>query len=231
MSVTVVTPTGDRPLAFGLLRDHWMNNQTVKPDQWVVVDDGDVPYDTGKLPGYVEYIRRDPEKKVNGHSIGVNLDAGLLAASGDNILIMEDDDWYAPTYIECMVRLLEKDKLAGLWGTNYYHVKIPGYREMGRQTHAALSMTAFRGSFLPQILYSIPGNISIDLRIWQNNRGLLVDGRNKKLQCSIKGLPGRENAGVGKIEKYYKKDVEYKKLRQWCGDAEIYIDLMERGVV
>jgi hypothetical protein len=144
---------------------------------------------------------------------------------------MEDDDWYSSDYIMCMVEMLKRCELAGLWGTNYYHVGVPGYREMGREDHAALSMTGFKKSFIPKIIESTPGDISVDMRIWSNNKGLLVDGRNKKLQVSIKGMPGRLNAGIGKITKYYTPDPGYKKLFSWCDDAEVYIDLMERKLV
>lgn len=230
-SITVITPTGDRPLAFGLLRDHWMKNQTVKPDQWIIVDDGITPYNPSIIPEGAEYYRREPKPNPFIHSIGLNLELALSKVKHDNILIMEDDDWYSNQYIAFMKYLLENSDLAGLWGTNYYHVKVPGWREMGRETHAALSMTVFKKSFIPQIIKSIPGDISLDLRIWKNNKGLLVEGRNKKLQLSIKGMPGRENAGVGKITKHYKPDNGYGKLFSWCDDAQVYVDLMERNLV
>jgi len=229
--ITVITPTGDRPLAFGLLRDHWMKNQTVKPDQWIIVDDGISTFDTSLLPEYAEYFRREPKFNPFIHSIGLNLELALSKVKYDNILIMEDDDWYCNWYVEYMIELLKHGDLVGLWGTNYYHVGVPGYREMGRIDHAALSMTGFRKGFIPKIEKSIPGDISVDMRIWHNNKGLLVDGRNRKLQVSIKGMPGRLNAGIGKITKYYTPDTGYKKFFSWCDDAEIYIDLMEKKLV
>jgi hypothetical protein len=208
-----------------------MKNQTAKPDQWIIVDDGVTEFNEENLPEFSEYYYRIPVRSADKHSIGSNLEIALRMVKFDKIIIMEDDDWYSPFYVSFMVELLSKSELAGLWGTNYYHVKVPGWREMGRNTHAALSMTAFRKSFIPQIIKSIPGDISIDLRIWKNNKGLLVEGRNKKLQLSIKGMPGRENAGVGKIQNRYTKDPEYKKLVEWCDDAQVYIDLMEKNLV
>jgi hypothetical protein len=44
-------------------------------------------------------------------------------------------------------------------------------------------------------------------------------------------MPGRLNAGVGKITKHHTIDPEYKKLKSWCDDADIYIDLMEKKLV
>lgn len=228
--ITVITPTGDRPLAFGLLRDYWIN-QKIEIHQWVIVDDGKTPLKTDLLPDFADYIRRDSSNDSGGHTIGLNISVGLQAVKYDNVLIMEDDDWYSPYYVTYMVDLLSKSDLVGLWGTNYYHVGVPGYREMGREDHAALSMTAFKKSFIPKIIESIPGDISVDMRIWCNNKGLLVDGRNRKLQVSIKGMPGRLNAGIGKITKYYTPDPGYKKLIEWCDDAQIYIGLMENHLV
>jgi len=229
--ITVITPTGDRPLAFGLLRDRWMKNQIMKPDQWIIVDDGDTPYGTDGLPEYAHYIRKEKSKNESGYSIGRNLLAALSEVKCDDVLIMEDDDWYSNGYIFFMHSLLEQCDLVGLWGTNYYNVKVPGYREMGKNTHASLSQTAFNKSFIPNLIKSIPGNISIDLRLWKNNTGLLKNGRDLKLHCSIKGMPGRENAGIGGLIQYYKLDKDYLKLVQWCDDAEVYIDLMERKFV
>ena len=55
-TITLITPTGDRPLAFALCQN-WMRKQTVLPFQWVVVDDGKIP-----MKPYVpmEYVRRKP---------------------------------------------------------------------------------------------------------------------------------------------------------------------------
>jgi hypothetical protein len=229
--ITVITPTGDRPLAFGLLRDHWVKNQTVKPDQWIVVDDGAVPYHPSAIPEGAEYFRREPKFNPIVHSIGLNLELALSKVKHDNILIMEDDDWYCTKYIATIIELLNGERLAGIWGTNCYHVGVPGFREMGRNDHAALALTAFKRSFIPEVIKAVPGDISVDMRIWRNDTGALIDGRHAKMHVSMKGMPGRLNAGVGKITKYHTLDKNYKKLKEWCDDADIYIDLMERHLV
>jgi hypothetical protein len=229
--ITVITPTGDRPLAFGLLRDHWMKNQTVKPDQWIVVDDGATPYHPSMVPEGAEYYRREPKFNPLIHSIGLNLELALSKVKYDNVLIMEDDDWYCNWYIGYMLELLKQGELVGIWGTNCYHVGVPGFREMGRNDHAALALTAFKKSFIQKVAKAIPGDISVDFRIWFKNTGTLIDGRLKKMHVSMKGMPGRLNAGVGKITKHHTVDPEYKKLKSWCDDAEVYIDLMEKKLV
>lgn len=40
--VTVITPTADQPTGIALL-ERYMARQTVKPDAWIVADDGNTP--------------------------------------------------------------------------------------------------------------------------------------------------------------------------------------------
>ena len=62
------------------------------------------------------------------------------------------------------------------------------------------------------------------MRLWvkANGTGHLVPGADKKLHCSIKGLPGRPGAGVGHDKRFYKQDKDLSKFREWCGDVEAY---------
>lgn len=45
MTVTVITPTGDRHAAFNRCVQ-WVTSQTVPVTQWIIVDDGEIPLDT-----------------------------------------------------------------------------------------------------------------------------------------------------------------------------------------
>jgi len=45
----------------------------------------------------------------------------------DVVFLMENDDWYSPTYIETMLKELEKHDRPDIFGTNYtiyYHIKL-----------------------------------------------------------------------------------------------------------
>jgi hypothetical protein len=212
-----------------------MPAQTVQPDQWIIVDDGQKPYGTKGLPEYAEHIRRDPSNDPPGHTIGLNMAVALNHVRHEHVIMMEDDDWYSPYYLAYMTGLLIGHPLVGLWGTNYYHVKSRGWREMGRNGHAALAVTGFHNEMIPALRMVIPGDIQFDLRIWRayGNMGRLVAGRTLGMHCSMKGLPGRAGAGVGHKKRtgYYMPDLTYTKLRQWCKDADIYIAMMEGGHV
>ena len=194
--VMVITPTGDRPEALALLRN-WMVAQTRQPDQWLIIDDGKKPVKPKQFP-MATVIRREPRADDPTCTLGKNLEVALSHVAHDKILIMEDDDWYAPTYIETMAALLNDHELAGIWGTKCYHLGVPGFREMGREDHASLSQTGFRKSMIPQVIASIPGDCSVDLRLWWDHnggKGHLIPGADKRLHCAIKGLPGRPGAG------------------------------------
>ena len=231
--VTVITPTGDRPEALSLL-GRWMDSQTYPPDQWIIVDDGQVPVNPEEYPG-AQVIRREPEQ--NKCTLGDNLLAAVPAIEHDKILIMEDDDWYGPGYVQFMAEQLNYHDLVGIWGTKYYDLRIPGYRDMGRNDHASLSQTAFHRDFLPYFEQFIPGDCSVDLRLWfrknhagdniKSPRGFLIPGEDKQLHCSIKGMPGRAGAGCGHDRRYYTCDSDLTKLHEWCTEVEAYRTYLE----
>ena len=66
------------------------------------------------------------------------MEEALSRIEGDYILILEDDDYYAPTYIEEMVKLLSQADIVGEVNAKYYNLKIPGFRQMGNTHHAPL---------------------------------------------------------------------------------------------
>ena len=90
--VSVITPTGDRPECFELLR-RWVVHQTLRPAQWIVVDDGKTPMHP--IPE-ATVIRREPHPDDPACTLGKNLEAALAHVLHDKIIIMEDDDWYGP---------------------------------------------------------------------------------------------------------------------------------------
>ena len=226
--ISILTPTGDRPEALALLR-RWMETQTRKPDQWLIIDDGKAPVNSDEFPG-ATVIHRLLQADDPPCTLGRNLELALSRVAHDKIIIMEDDDWYAPEYIETLAALLDEHELAGIWGTNYYDPRIPGYREMGRSDHASLSQTAFRKSFIPEVLKACEGDCSVDFRIWfvlaGKTRGHLIPGEGRQLHCSIKGMPGRPGAGCGHDRINYTVDPVLVKFREWCGDVEAYRDYL-----
>lgn len=228
--ITCITPTGDRAEAFALTRK-WMGFQTLKPDQWIVIDDGFVslPHD---LRQGIEYVRREP-KQGEGHTLTKNITEIFSRIKGDMILIIEDDDWYGPNYIYTMYHYLLEHELVGEGCARYYHVPSGKYYRVENREHVSFCQTGFTRSMLPIFKKSIPGDPYIDMRLWlQYGRGkgfLFFDTSDElHLHCSLKGLVGRKGIGTGHNDKenYYSDDDNYKMLKRWVGEenAKTYVN-------
>jgi len=227
--ITCITPTGDRPLAFALCRK-WMLHQTVKPSQWIVVDDGENPM----IPtGNFQYVRREPRSDDPKHTLNRNLATALPLITGDKIFIIEDDEYYAPEYIEEMSRRLDQHEVVGLRDYKYYHLPTGGYIVNANHTHANLAETAFRNSFLYEMREILNvADTFIDLRIWQKigSRGYRFDDSGKSLFLGIKGLPGRAGIGIGHNPAMYrniKDTADRGMLKKFAPkDYQIYLDIL-----
>jgi len=230
--ITAITPTGDRPLAFALCQ-RWMENQTMFPDQWIVIDDGRIPIRSERLSPIVEYIRREPQSNDPKHTLMVNLLKAFSLIKGDKIIIIEDDEYYAPEYLAGMVARLAYYEMVGIKNNKYYHLPSGGYCTHSNGGHASLAQTAFRATLLPTFkrCLDMRSQQFLDIRLWRRNRHgygfLFVD--DPPLYLGIKGLPGRPGIGIGHDEKRY---IEFDtpardRLKEWVpGDYQIYLDIL-----
>jgi hypothetical protein len=230
--ITAITPTGDRLEAFELTRK-WIFSQTVKPDQWLVIDDGETPLPV-LLREDLEYIRREP-KANEGHTLTLNMKAVLPYIKGDIILIIEDDDWYGPTYIDTMSKYLKTYDLVGESHARYYHLPMMKCRRIGNDTHASFCQTGFTKKILPIFEKCLEGNPYIDMRLWlsvKDNKYLITDINDTlKLHCSMKGLKGRKGIGSGhdKNAGYYQLDSGLGNLIAWVGEKNAHIYMKHVG--
>jgi len=90
--ITVITPTGDRRIALQRCL-FYLERQTVKPDQWLVVDDGGTKSACDlKTDLSIEVVERkftaNKAKSFTG-----NLLAIVERVKHEHIIVMEDDDW------------------------------------------------------------------------------------------------------------------------------------------
>lgn len=236
--ITVITPTGDRPLAFRLCQQ-WMANQTLKPGQWIVVDDGKMPLTPTPA---MQYIRREPRPDDPKHTLDLNMRTALPLIKGSKILIMEDDEYYAPRYLEEMAKRLDQVEVVGIMRAKYYHLPTGGYVQIGNTGHASLAETGFRRSFLPVFEQCINRGIVpnwLDEQIWRTVNeskkaareitSLLFVDDGGSLYAGIKGLPGRNGMGQGhNPAMYHNKDtIDRAMLKRWTpGDYQIYLDIL-----
>ncbi len=237
--ITAITPTGDRPLAFALCQQ-WMKQQTRKPDQWIVIDDGKIPL-VPTMP--MQYIRREPRSDDPKHTLDLNMAMALPLIQGDKILIMEDDEYYAPGYVAEMARRLDQAEVVGIMRAKYYHLPTGGYMQIGNTGHASLAETGFQKSFLPLFGKCIDRGIVsnwLDEQIWRIVNGSQKTGKQitsclfvddaTSLYIGIKGLPGRDGMGQGHNPALYrgvKDTADRAMLRKWAPkDYQVYLDIL-----
>lgn len=194
--VTVITCTGDRFQAFELLKI-WMRNQTRQPDQWIVVDDGKIPMSP---IGDFEYIRREPTNTDYTHTLCLNMPEALNAVRYDKIIIMEDDDWYSPIYIDYMEKLLDKADLVGFGNLVFYYPSTRKYMEKSVLKTPIFGQTAFRKNIIPLIReickgaptdFALCGKGLIDTKLWVHDLNCSEKIEMVKLTTSLKTANGR----------------------------------------
>ena len=148
MKIAVITPhqPGARSVFIERLKTY-INRQTVKPDQWIVVD-----HNTGK------------DKDITDRLI-----AGLNECrDADLILIMEDDDWYAPNYIQRMRDewiKAGKPNMIGVGQTHYCHIKSGGHVLLKHPKRASLMSSGINGLAVYNIQWP-QEQVFIDLHLW-----------------------------------------------------------------
>ena len=244
--ITAITPTGDRPLAFRLCQE-WMKNQTVSPSQWIIIDDGKIPMKvghhnrtprllpSGQVPPVMQYIRRTPRASDPTHTLNLNLKTALPYIRGEKIIIIEDDEYYAPKYVETLAKELDEHEVVGIDQSKYYYLPTGGRVKHANTIHASLAQTSFRSSFLPELdaLVSQPLKHYLDICLWgvamQQQRGYLFGDERESLYVGIKGLPGRTGIGVGHKEAMYgtSRDSSRELLKAWIPkDYQVYMDIL-----
>lgn len=199
--ITALTPTGARPEAFAACVDQ-MRAQTAR-GCWVIVDDGPEPMPTPDLDGwFVLHVQRHPLWQPGENTQALNLLRGLdLIKDLDDprVAIIEDDDEYAPDWLETCDRWLNDADLVGESHSLYRH------RETGRETacnnerHASLCSTTVKGAGVAALAKVCKtGAKFIDLRLWADKSlTKALHKPNPRRVTGIKGWPGREGIGIG----------------------------------
>jgi glycosyltransferase involved in cell wall biosynthesis len=249
MKISIITPTGGRVIGFALCEE-WMKRQTLQPDEWIVVDDFAT---STKCTMGQKVIRRKPFWKPGQMTLQRNLLEALKVVTGDIILIIEDDDWYSPNYIENMVKKFEalsegkpisqSSLIIGEGHTIYYHVKNRTHKCYDNMNHASLFQTGFTKDLIPKINDLLINNVNakyFDYFLWRdtNDCNKCIFLTKSPWSIGIKGLFGSRFAGTfGHLESLSdlhesnflekimsKKDVEvYTYISHYLNDKNNYI--------
>lgn len=231
MRISLLTPTGGRPDTFAIC-EALVKKQTVKPYEWVVVDDCTPPI---KCTMGQKYIRGPRDWYPGLNTQRFNLEEGVKHLTGDVIVPWEDDDWMASNYLEVMSTLINYTDIVGLANSKYYNLLIPGYKNLHNYAHASLTHTVFKAKLLPEFKKAIDsGDLYCDIKLWETVRNKhypMVLLGNSKLGVGIKGMPGRPGiTGSHSSTDYYVDSRDYKKLQEWIGeDYKFYLPYLKKG--
>lgn len=226
--IQLLSATGARPEAWDLCIK-WMRRQTYSgPVRWVIVDDGEIAQTVPDIPRWdIEVIRPEPFWTLGQNTQARNMQAGLKRISDDApLLIIEDDEHYAPGYLDQMARALESSDMAGQALCRKYNLHTRRAMEMSHPSQASLCATGLRGDAtrgLRALCQAAPK--LIDVQLWKLRRGVLFDGA---YVTGMKRMPGRggidsgHRADFGNIH-----DKDGTLLSKWIGkDAEEYAPFM-----
>lgn len=229
MSVTVLTTACWRPEAWSLC-EKYVGRQTVKPDQWLVLDDDEISTVCTMGQEYHHW----PECRGRGslaRKIRRAIENNLI--KGDILVIVENDDWYAPDWIEFCLDGLKRAQLFGEGRALYYTVRGRYWFTHVNLTHASLCSTAMTRAVYPLLLKQCMASDEpfVDYLFWPKAPcdKLVADplrspGR-KRRTIGIKAMPGRVGYGGGHRgrDRSAKDDLDLSYLRSLIGaDADAY---------
>lgn len=223
--LTLITPTRGRGRLFGNLEE-FIDRQTYRGDvQWIVVCSGGREGYRFNL-GQVVIDRNPCNDDPSLHDLQHNYLAALPFVRGDKVFLVEDDDYYGPSYLATLAAALDDVALVGVCPAFYYHCPARKWRSLGNRDHASLAATAFRSEVLPSFAAgaAVPGNKYIDCWLWSEwprivggSWRLLPQDDKRPFQVGLKGLTG-DGAGLGHDDRPGIADPDYTVLRRWLGE-------------
>jgi len=236
---SIITPTGDRTPAFNRCVQ-MVANQTIQPREWIIVDDGMTPMaEQIEIPDWATYVRRERRSDDPPHTLSVNTLAALEHVTQDRIVIIEDDDWYAPIYAEFLLPHLETADMVGLNTIRYYHLLESQWKHGRPPKHTAFAQTAFkRGHAMEHLKAVCESNVPeirekgvVDRYWWQTFEGskkLIQD--HPCMHIGLKGGFGRPGLAEGhqRNDPDYKLDAQKVYLKNNMGPDSFYYNRWQK---
>jgi len=198
----------------------------MQPVQWLVLDDDEPKTVCTMGQEYYHW----PELAGRGsltQKFRRALEMDLV--KGDAIVVAENDDFYAPDWIEwCAEQLVTRD-LVGEGRALYYNVRERFWFEHSNLQHASLCQTAIHRRAFPELLKQCQDTLCpfLDVRLWRairQNKQVFDPYRpgNKRRLVGIKGMPGRVGygGGHGARDRSAVDDHSLTKLRGLIGETD-----------
>lgn len=229
MKITAITTACYRPEAFRLC-EGYMSRQTVKPVQWLVLDDDEKKTECTAGQEY-HYWPEMRGRRSLSKKIGRAITDGLI--KGDAIVFWENDDFYADDAIEFFAKGLADYQLVGEGRALYYNVEQRFWFEHVNMTHASLCATAIRRDLFEWLDFQCRTSECpfLDVRLWNRTPGThkvfdpYTSSSRRRRSVGIKAMPGRSGYGGGHRgrDKSAVSDFNLNKLRSLIGkDADSY---------
>jgi glycosyltransferase involved in cell wall biosynthesis len=236
---SIITPTGDRTPAFNRCVQ-MVANQTIQPREWIIVDDGLTHMgEQIEIPDWATYVRRERRSDDPPHTLSVNTLTALDHVTRDRVLIVEDDDWYAPIYAEFVLPHLELADMVGLNTIRYYHLLESQWKHGRPPQHTAFAQTAFkRGHAMDHLRAVCESNVTeirekglVDRYWWQTFEGskhLIQD--HPCMHIGLKGGFGRPGLAEGhkRSDPDYKNDAQKVYLKNNMGPDCFYYNRWQK---
>ena len=220
--LTILTVTGARPEAWAICQRLMLAQDYAGPVHWIVVDDGPEPQEQPLTRDHwdVSVIRPYPRWQPGQNTQARNLLAGLeLVPTDARLVVIEDDDAYAPDWLSTVARELDHAELVGESHARYYNIAKRRYRQLSNANHASLCSTAMRGAAISAFRRACESNQKfIDIELWASHPSRKLFSGHRVV--GIKGLPGRGGIGMGHRNDFSgKSDHDFRILREWVGES------------
>ena len=191
-----MTPTGARPEAFAKCVEHMQAQDFIGKVRWVIVDDGPEAMPTPSVKDWqIVHVRPTPLWQPGQNTQHRNMLEGLALCEG-KVVIVEDDDEYAPWWLRKMDKWLEHHDLVGEGQSVYINLKSGKRMQHKNMSHASLCQTGVKGAGITALRKACEsGEKFIDMQLWRSVKGFVHPYMGGVV--GIKGYPGRPGIGMG----------------------------------
>lgn len=235
MKINLLTCTQDRPEALAVCR-RYVERSFCRPDQWLIVSDGKVPVEQKDMAGVnIVCLQRERFPVEPDHTLPLNLAASIPLWEdhvGELLVFWEDDDWYAPEYLDQVKKAFTDNPNLLLYGQSfapYYRLAAKEWAIMPNDKHSSLCATALL--ITPDTRRMLEFAIAdvnspfVDIRMWRWINPALAELHNLKTVVGIKQMPGIPGQTMGwKGGDMFHPDTSGLVLDSWVGaeDAAVY---------
>ena len=155
--------------------------QTYRDYEIIVINDGSTDNSAVVADEYLKATDGIDYQIISQQNAGVSAarNNGVAQASGDYIAFLDADDWWEPTYLEKMAKLIEDYPEAGLYASNYYYhkdgvniikVDIPtGYFNYPKEYFKNFAMPVWTGAtIIPRNVFEEMGGFPLGIKLGED---------------------------------------------------------------